>query len=139
MNLADKLDVIAKRSFITDKQLTELLPTLSLEDRIETIICKYVGGGMDVAYDGDMSAARSSAHLARYLLHKMRPWLPLAVMDHREAARLRAALQRARHALDESRRTLGGRDKDHPVVDHIVGALREIDVELSASAQEKGK
>lgn len=59
----------------TDKQLAELLPTLPLEQRIEEVIRKYVGGAMSV-YNGENSAEVADAQIAKYLLRKLKPWLP---------------------------------------------------------------
>ena len=60
----------------TDKELAAALPTLSLEERIETVIRKYVGGAVSTYFDGETDARTAHARIAGYLMRKLRPWLP---------------------------------------------------------------
>lgn len=60
----------------TDKELDALLPTLSLRDRIEAILAKYVGGAMSRHYDGKTNGLKADRQIAEELTRKIARWLP---------------------------------------------------------------
>ena len=61
---------------MTDKELAAVAPTLSLEQLIETVIAKYLGGAVSSHYDGETPSPVADQRIAAYLVRKMRPWLP---------------------------------------------------------------
>jgi len=77
----DFVRTLARRSTMTDVELAQLLPTLDLEQRIATVIAKYVGGAVSRHHDGETEAPTADARIAAYLLRKMKPWLLQAQSD----------------------------------------------------------
>lgn len=59
----------------TDVQLATILPTLTVEQRIEAVIRKYVGGATSAHYDGETPSPMADARIAAYLMRKLRPWI----------------------------------------------------------------
>ena len=75
-NLDQKYRAIAQRAHHTDKELAELLPALTPLERVEVVIAKYVGGCVSMAYNGENTAAQSSAQIAHHLACKIRRHVP---------------------------------------------------------------
>lgn len=60
----------------TDADLAKALPGMTQEQRIETIIRKYLDGGISRdAYDGETPANVAARKAARHVIVKLRPWL----------------------------------------------------------------
>jgi hypothetical protein len=72
----------------TDKELEAALPAMTLPDRIEAIISKYVGGAMSRHYDGQTDALTAERRIAAELMRRISRWLP---SSHPEAQGSRLA------------------------------------------------
>src|SRR4051812_19027068 len=76
----------------TDKELAQILPTLPLEERIEAVLRKYVGGAVSGAYDGETPGPTADARIAHYLMGKLRPWLKAPAVPPSDVADLIKAI-----------------------------------------------
>jgi hypothetical protein len=69
----------------TDKELEAILPSFTLEERIEAIIRKYVGGAYSVGFNGENTSDVAYRYIATYLLRKMRRHIPELAAGRRRA------------------------------------------------------
>lgn len=66
---------------MTDKELAVLLPKLPLDQQIEHVICKYVGGASSRWRDGETPANIGDAGIAKDLVGKMKRFGVLPTVD----------------------------------------------------------
>lgn len=114
-------EIFAKR-YPTDKELLLLLPRLPLEQRIEVVIRKYIGGTVSSAHNGENTSAEADRLIARRLLHLLRPWLAIAGLAF--IFRFYSVDQVGKAWLLETRHVEAACVKDVPVLEPRRGAQR---------------